>query len=103
MRPQKAVAQAVKRANPHAAHIDGQQRGQAREHFLGRLVGESDGQNAAGPDLTGLQQPGDAGGQHAGLAGTGPRENQGVSGGQRDSGQLLGVEVVQQGGRQKRV
>ena len=96
VRPQEAVAQAVKGANPHAAYIDRQHRRQAGQHFLGRFVGEGHRQNAAGRHLTGLQQPGDARGQHAGLARTGTRQDQGMRGRQRDGGELLWIEVVQQ-------
>ena len=68
MRAQKAVAQAVKGANPHAAYIHRQHAGQTQQHFLGGLVGEGHRQNATGSHLAGLQQPGDARGQHAGFA-----------------------------------
>jgi len=96
MRPQKTIAQAMKGANPHAAHIDRQHAGEARHHLLGGLVGESHGQHAAGCHLPGLQQPGNAGGQHPGLAGAGPGQNQGMLGRQRHSRTLLGVKVLQQ-------
>src|SRR5258706_5806066 len=46
MRAQQAVAQAVKRADPHAARADRQHRRDPREHLAGRLVGESNGENA---------------------------------------------------------
>jgi hypothetical protein len=92
--PQQPVAQAVEGADPHAAHIDRQHGRQPRHHFLGGLVGEGDGQQAAGRDLAGLQQPGDAGGQHPGLAGTGARQDQRMFIGQRDRGALLGIEIV---------
>jgi hypothetical protein len=103
MRAQEAVAQAVEGADPHAAHVDRQHGGEPGHHLLGRLVGEGDGQDAAGRDLAGLQQPGDAGGQHPGLAGAGAGEDQGVAGGQRDGGELLGVEVLQQRGSRRGV
>ena len=40
MGAQEAVAQAVEGADPHAARADRQHRREARQHFLGRLVGE---------------------------------------------------------------
>ena len=98
MCPQKAVAQAVKRANPHAMHVDGQHGREARHHLLGGLVGKGHGQHPGRRDLAGLQQPGNARGQHPGLARTGPGQNQRVLGWQRDGGALLGIERVQEGG-----
>ena len=50
---QQPVAQPVKSADPHAAYIDRQHRGQARQHFLRRLVGESHGENTVRPGLSG--------------------------------------------------
>ncbi len=91
MRPQKTVAQAVKRPDPHAAHIHRQHVRQAGHHFLGGLVGEGDRQNATGRDLPGLQQPSDAGGQHPRLARTGAGEDQRMRVGQRHRGQLLRI------------
>ncbi len=96
MRAQKAVAQAMERANPHATHVQGQHAGQAGHHLLGGLVGERHGQNATGRHLSGLQQPGNARGQHPGFAGTGSGQDQRVLCGQHHGGELLGVEVVQQ-------
>ena len=98
VRAQEAVAQAVEGADPHAAHVEGQHRRQAREHFLGGLVGEGHRHQAAGRDLAGLQQPGDAGGQHPGLAGAGAGEDQRGLGRQRHRGELFRVEVRQQAG-----
>ena len=76
VRAQEAVAQAVEGADPHAAHRDRQHRVEPRQHLLGRLVGEGDGQHAARRELAGLDQPGDAGGEDAGLAGAGAGEDQ---------------------------
>ena len=76
VRAQEAVAQAVEGADPHAAHVHRQHRRQARQHLLGRLVGEGHRQHAAGRDLAGLQQPGDARGQHARLARAGAGQDQ---------------------------
>ena len=96
VRAKKAVAQAMKGADPHAAHVQRQHGGQPRHHLLCRLVGERDGQDAARRSLAGLQQPGDAGGQYAGLARTRAGQNQRRLGWQRDRAALLRVEVVQQ-------
>jgi hypothetical protein len=52
-----------------------------REHFLGGLVGKGHGQDAGRRYLSGLDQPGDAGGQHAGLAGAGPARIRAFCGG----------------------
>ena len=51
---QHAVAQAMKSADPHAAGIDRQHRGNAGEHFLGCFVSEGDGEDAVWADLAGL-------------------------------------------------
>ena len=99
---QKPVAQAVERANPHAAHIHRQHGGEARHHLLGGLVGEGNGQNAAGRGVAVLQQPRNAGGEHARLARARARQYQGVPGGQGDGGELFGVESSQQGRRSRR-
>ena len=98
VRPQEPVAQAVEGADPHATHIDRQHAGQPRHHLLGRLVGEGDRQNAARPHLSGLQQPGDAGGQDPGLARSGAGQDERVLGGQCDGSALLGVQAGEQRG-----
>ena len=98
MRTQKAIAQAMESANPHAPHIDGQHGLQAHHHFLGGLVGERHRQNAARRYLPGLQQPSDARGQHAGFARTGPGQNQRVGGRQCHRCVLLGVKILQEWG-----
>ena len=94
VRSQEAVAQAVKGANPHAAHIDREHGLQPHQHFLGGLVGEGDGQNTAGRHLAGLKQPGDAGRQHPGFARTRPGQDERVRRGQRDRRVLLGVKIL---------
>ena len=96
VRAQQPMAQAVEGADPHAAHIDRQHGRQAGQHLLGRLVGEGHGQQAARRELAGLQQPGNARGQHARLAGAGASQDQRGLGRQRDGSQLLGVEALQQ-------
>ena len=97
VRPQKAVAQAVEGANPHGVHVHRQHGLQAQLHFFGRFVGEGHRQNAAGGDLRGLQEPGDARGQHPGFARTCARQNQRVLGWQGHGSVLLIVELAQQG------
>ena len=94
VRAQQAVAQAVEGTDPHAARVDWQHGRQAREHFLGGLVGKGHGQDAGRRYLLGLDQPRDAGGQHAGLARTGASEDQRMLGRQGDGGILFGIEVV---------
>ena len=96
MRPQKAVAQAVKGANPHGVHIDRQHGLQTQFHLFGGFVGEGHGQNAARRHLPGLQQPGDAGGQYPCFAGACAGQNQGVLRGQDHRPVLLVVELGEQ-------
>ncbi len=91
VRAQKTVAQPMKGANPHTANIDRQHGRQPHQHLLGGLVRKSDRQNAAGRDLAGLQQPGDAGGEHPGLARASAGQNQRVRSRQRHRRKLLGV------------
>ena len=76
MRPQKAVAQAVERANPHATHRNRQHGRQAGDHLFGSFVGKSDRQNAAGVDMALLQEPGDTSRQHPGFSRTRPSQDQ---------------------------
>ena len=76
MGAQKPVAQAVEGAYPHAAHIERQHGRQARHHLACGLVGEGHRQHPAGRDLPGLQQPGNARGQHPGLARASAGQNQ---------------------------
>ncbi len=96
MRAQHPVAQAVKGADPHAAHVDRQHGGEPRQHFLRGLVGEGDRQHALRRDLSGLDQPRDAGRQHARLAAAGTGEDQGGLVGEGDRSELLLVQIGQQ-------
>jgi len=48
-----------------------------------------------GADVAGLDQPGDAGGEDAGLAAAGAGKNQRMLVGQGDGGELMFVEIVQ--------
>ena len=103
MRAQHAVAQPVKRAYPQAARVDRQHRGQAREHFLGRFVGESHRQNAMRADRAGADQISDARSQHARLAAARPRKDQSGLVRQSDSLALFGIEAGKQGGIHGRI
>ena len=98
VRAQEPVAQAVEGADPHAAHGDREHRVEPRQHLLGGLVGEGHRQHAAGRELAGLDQPGDARRQHARLARAGAGEDQRRLGRQRDGGELFGVEAFEQPG-----
>ena len=99
--PEQAVAKAVEGADPHAAGIDGQHRRQAGKHLLGGLVGEGHRKNALGRDLPGLHQPGDAGGEDSGLAGTCAGKDEGVARGQRHRLELFLIEIGKQTGHEK--
>ena len=90
---QQAIAQAMKGADPHAARIDRQHRRQARGHFARSLVGEGHCQHTRRAELAGLDQPGDPGGEHAGLAAAGAGKDQRVLGWQRDRRKLSVVQI----------
>ena len=64
-------------------------------HLARRLVGEGDGEDLAGPRPAGREEMGDAGGQHAGLAGAGAGEHQHRPVGRLDRAPLLGVQPVE--------
>ena len=98
MGTQKAVAQTMEGADPHGAHIDRQHGRQARHHLFGGLVGEGHRQHTAGGHVTVLQQPGNARGQHPGLAGARPSQNQREFGGEFNSSALLRIQGFDQGG-----
>ena len=96
---QQAVAQAVEGTDPQATHRHrhGQKGLQAVQHFLGGFVGEGHSQQLANADVLGVYQPSHARGQHPCFARPGPSQHQGVTLGQGDGLQLLGVESLQQG------
>ena len=98
MGAQKTVAQPMEGANPHATYVDWQHGRQPHQHFLGGLVGKRDRQNARWRDLAGLQEPGDAGGQHPGLARARSGQYQRMGGGQGDGCQLLWIKILQERG-----
>jgi hypothetical protein len=99
MRAQHAVAQPVERAHPHAARIDRQHRGNAREHFLRRLVRESDREEPVRAHLPSLYEPRDARGEHSCFAAAGPREDQRRLARQRYGFELRLVETCEKLGR----
>jgi len=97
MRAQETVAQAVERAHPHATGVDRQLRREAGQHLARSLVGEGDRQQPGRAASPRLDQPGDARGEDAGLAGARAGEDQRVLVGQGDGGELFGIEVVEEG------
>ena len=94
---QEAVRQPMEGADPHAAHVHRQHRADARQHFLGCLVGEGHAKHAGRRYLTGLDQPGDARRQHARLSRAGAGEDQRMARRQGHGRQLFGIQVSQQG------
>ena len=101
VRSQQAVAEAVERAHPHATRIDRQHRGEPREHLPRRLVGERDREDAARAGLSGFDQVGDAGGEHARLAATRAGEDERGLTRQRDGPELLGIETGCEAGHER--
>ena len=95
MGTQKPITQPVEGAHPHTAHIDWQHARQTRQHLFGSLVRKGDSQNATRRNLTGLQQPSDAGRQHAGFARTSPRQDKRVVSRQSHCSRLFFVEALQ--------
>ena len=93
VRAQHPVAEAVKRADPHAARVDGRHRRQPDEHLLRRLVRERDGEDRQRRRLPRREQPRDARRQDARLAAAGAGQDQRRLVRQRDGGELLGIEV----------
>ena len=96
MSAQQTVAKPVECTDPHAAHIDRHQRGEARRHLLGRLVGEGHGQDAVRPDLAGRNQPGDPRGEHPRLAAAGSGQDQSMHRRQGHGLELGRVQICQQ-------
>ena len=93
MRAQHAVAQPMKRADPHAARVDRQHGGNAREHLLGGLVGERHGHEPHRAQLPGVDQPRRPCRKHARLAAPGAGEHERRLARQRDRLELLFVET----------
>ncbi len=63
-------------------------------HLAGGLVGEGDGEDGVGSDALFLDEPGDAAGDDAGLAGAGSGEDQQRALGGFDGGALFGIQFV---------
>ena len=93
---QQAVAQAVEGAYPHGFHVHRHHGGQACLHFARGFVGKRYRQNAGRVGLAGLQQPGNARGQHPCFATTGASQHQRAFGGPGDGGKLFGVQASKQ-------
>src|SRR3546814_1436841 len=90
-------------ADPHPARTVArpgalQQLRGAAAHFRRRLVGEGDREDAVRGHAVDLVQPGDAMGQHPGLAGTGAREHQVMASGRGDGLALGRVQPIEQVG-----
>ena len=66
------------------------------QHFFGRFVGKGHRQDAARRHLPGLQQPGNAGGQHPGFSRARAGQNERVGGRQSDRSQLLWIKILQE-------
>src|SRR3954449_6785658 len=76
MRTQHAIAQAMKRTYPHPARVDRQHRRDAGQHLARRFVSERDREDTVRPDLSGLNEPRNARGEHARLAAASAGENE---------------------------
>ena len=76
VRAQHPRAQRMERAEPQPFHRTAEDRADPLAHLPRRLVGEGDRQHLAGRGAAGEQQMGEAGGQHARLAGAGAGEHQ---------------------------
>ena len=88
-------AQGVERAEPEALRGFAEDGGDAFAHLPRRLVGEGDGQDLVGEGAPGQQDMGEAGGQHAGLAGAGAGQDQQRAIDGLDGGALFGVQAGQ--------
>ena len=94
MRPQQPVAQTMEGTHPHGPGVGTHQhRPQTRHHLARSLVGKGHGHDSGRRALSGPDQPCDAGGEHAGLAAAGSRQNQCMSARDGDSGPLLWIEM----------
>ena len=96
MSPQQLDPDRMERAEPRHA-LDGlaDQHADAALHFARGLVGESHGQDLARECKTGGQDMGDAGGEHAGLAGSRTRQNKYWAFGRLDGEPLLRIEALE--------
>ena len=102
MPAQDLDADGVEGAEPgHALDGAADQRADALLHLARGLVGEGDGQDLRAARAARAQDVGNAGGQHARLAGAGAGQHQHGPIERLDGGPLLGVEVGQVGGRRQ--
>ena len=92
---QDAHACGVEGGDPHAFGFRAYKCGESFLHFRRGLVGEGDGEDAAGPE-TMRQEPCDASGQHAGLARAGSRADEQCLSVIFDRFFLLRVEILDQ-------
>ncbi len=99
---QHAGAQRMERAEPEALGGLAEDGGDPFAHLAGRLVGEGDGQDLVGEGAFGQQDMGEAGGQHAGLAGAGAGEHQQRAIDGFDRLALFGIEAGQVVGHRDR-
>lgn len=92
------MAEAVERAEPHGADIDGNHRAQTGLHFFGGFVGKRYRHNAVHAGLSALQQPCDARGQHARFAAARARQHKCGLRRPGYGGELFGIQALQQVG-----
>ncbi len=95
---QDADARAVEGHDPHGVGARAHQLLDALLHLARGLVGEGDREDLPRVDPALGQQVGDAVGEHPGLAGTGPGDDEQRRTGVHDGGALLGVQPVEQRG-----
>ncbi len=92
---QHAGAEGVEGAEPEALDRLLQDGADALAHLAGGLVGEGDGEDLAGEGAVGEQDMGEAGGEHARLAGAGSGQHQHGAVDALDGLALLGVQADQ--------
>ena len=94
MAAQKLHADRMERAHPrHAFDGAADENADALLHLAGRLVGEGDGEDLRGEGAAGGKDMGDAGGEHAGLAGAGAGQHQNRAVERFHRFALLGIEA----------
>jgi hypothetical protein len=94
---QQARARGVEGHDPHAPRRVAEQELDALAHLLCGLVGEGDGEQLAGTRPPGLHEPGDAVGEHAGLARAGAGQDEQRPFAVRDGVALGRVEALEEG------
>jgi hypothetical protein len=89
-------ADGVEGAEPgHALDRLADEKADALLHLAGGLVGEGDGEDLARPGEAEREDVGDAGGQHAGLAGAGAGQHEDGALGRLDGAALLLVQAIE--------